>query len=131
MRINAEQFAEILGLVSGGNHASSQRDESLKITVIHWANATKEVESRLAAIEQGQGVLLERLDHMLNGGDEPDRIDANHLEMTQQIDLMGTVMASFQAKLDSIQGALLLQQFKANAKGATKPCRAKKQKRRK
>jgi len=38
--------------------------ESLETTIVHWASETKEVGQRLAAIEQGQSVLCERLDSL-------------------------------------------------------------------
>jgi hypothetical protein len=61
----------------------------------------REIKERLAAIEQGQGVLLERLDALLSNE-------------KQIASAMNEAMPRIYSDTQQIKGALLLQKFKAN-----------------
>ena len=73
-----------------------------------------EIKSRLAAIEQGQAVLCERLDGLLNS---IHRVQGS-VDKGRSLDI-GDGLFSYRKRveqaLDEIRGALLLQQFRAGA----------------
>jgi len=66
----------------------------------------REIKSRLATIEQGQGVICERLDNVLKQQDQDREAISGWIAMLQ---------ATCQQRLDEIRGTLLHQQFAANA----------------
>jgi len=106
MKINAEQFeilvAKLDWLISDKRNFGDA-----------WNRRVEKVDTKLAAIEQGQGVLCERLDAL--------RGDAESAGLKRD-----TQLIEIQQKLDAIQGALLLRDFKKGAR----QCRKSKSKKR-
>jgi len=157
MKINAAQWQILNAKLEWLQSILRANDWNARLTAIEdGQNSLKDLTvSRLAAIEErlpiklfaelasvgeAQGVLLERMDAIAG------QVVREGTAMNDRLKSLAAIVRSGQmhdtdrwvalyTRLDkalpAIQGALLLQQFKANAKGATKPCRAKKQKRRK
>lgn len=70
-----------------------------------------EIKARLVAIEQGQGVLCERMDRILARMEEPLNISGVDREAVLESMAREKRM---EKKLDCLQGKELLSQFKAN-----------------
>ena len=113
MKINKEQFDEITTGMAVLQHKANEIRDQFDIR-------TDKFEAKLAAIEQSQGVLCERLDELalrlqslaavVQNGQMQD-----HANLEEILD-----------KLDAIQGALLHEQFRKGKGG--KPCRKSKSK---
>jgi hypothetical protein len=104
------------------------------------------IESLLAAIEQGQARLEQRIEAVAIGQNVLcEQLDAFKQDWSDQAGFEDNREQRMLKALDEIRGALLEQQFsgpdiradlsvlleRSQPKGATKPCRAKKQKRQK